>query len=91
MLPIASVVLGWRFAKEVRGRIDGQQASYCSTLVHDNAAIASGCGTGSIAQLLLDGKLKKPGVSPVEDALPTDLFEQAMHCRNIKIHHGWGV
>lgn len=83
--------IGVAIRSEVRGRKDGQQASYCSTLVHENAAIASGCGTGSIAQLLLEGKLKKPGVSPVEHALPTDLFEQAMHCRNIKIHHGWGV
>jgi saccharopine dehydrogenase-like NADP-dependent oxidoreductase len=57
--------------------------------VHENTAVASGCGTGSIAQLLLDGKLKKPGVSPVEEALPTHLFEQAMQSRGIKISHNW--
>lgn len=81
--------IGVAIRSEVTGRKDGELASYCSTLVHENTAIASGCGTGSIAQLLLDGKLKKPGVWAVEQALPTDLFEQAMHSRNIKIHQKW--
>ena len=81
--------IGVAIRSEVRGRKDGQPAGYCSTLVHDNTAIASGCGTGSIAQMLLNGKLKKPGVWTVEEALPTDLFEQAMHSRGIKIHQTW--
>lgn len=81
--------IGVAIRSEVTGRKDGQQACYCSTLVHDNTAIASGCGTGSIAQLLLDGKLKKPGVWTVEEALPTDLFEQTMQSRGIKIHQTW--
>jgi saccharopine dehydrogenase-like NADP-dependent oxidoreductase len=58
-------------------------------LVHENTAIASGCGTGSIAQLLLEGKLKKPGVWPVEQALPTNLFEETMQSRGIKINQEW--
>lgn len=73
----------------VTGFKDGQPASYCSTLVHENTAIASGCGTGSIAQLILDGKLKKPGVWAVEQALPTDLFEQTLQSRGIQIHQQW--
>lgn len=81
--------IGVAIRSEVTGRKDGQSAGHCSTLVHENTAIASGCGTGSIAQLLLDGKLKKPGVWPVEKALSTDLFEQAMQSRGIKIHHKW--
>ncbi len=81
--------IGVAIRSEVTGRKDGQPASYCSTLVHENTAIASGCGTGSIAQLLLEGKLKKPGVWPVEQVLPTDLFEQAMQSRGIKIHQEW--
>lgn len=81
--------IGVAIRSEVTGRKDGQPAAYCSTLVHDNTAIASGCGTGSIAQLLIDGKLKKPGVWTVEEALPTDLFEQAMQSRGIKIHQTW--
>jgi len=74
---------------EVTGQKDGQSARYCSTLVHDNTATAAANGTGSIAQLLLDGNLQKPGVWPVEEALPTDLFFQTMQSRNMKIHQEW--
>ncbi|BAZ20981.1 saccharopine dehydrogenase [Kalymmatonema gypsitolerans NIES-4073] len=81
--------IGVAVRSEITGRKDDREAVFCSTLVHGNTAVASGCGTGSIAQLLLDGKLKKPGVSPVEEAVPTDLFEQAMQSRGIKIHHNW--
>lgn len=81
--------IGVAIRSEVNGLKDSQPASYCSTLVHENTAIASGCGTGSIAQLLLEGKLKKPGVWPVEQALPTDLFEETMQSRGIKIHQEW--
>ncbi|WP_460204988.1 saccharopine dehydrogenase family protein [Scytonema sp. NUACC21] len=81
--------IGVAVRSEITGQKDGKEAVFCSTLVHENTAVASGCGTGSIAQLLLDGKLKKPGVTPVEEALPTDLFELAMQSRGIKIHHDW--
>ena len=81
--------IGVAIRSEVTGQKSGQSVGYCSTLVHENTAIASGCGTGSIAQLLLEGKLKKPGVWPVEQALPTALFEQAMQSRGIKIHQQW--
>ncbi|MBW4634932.1 MAG: saccharopine dehydrogenase NADP-binding domain-containing protein [Iphinoe sp. HA4291-MV1] len=79
--------IGVAVRSEITGYKDDKIATFCSTLVHENTAVASGCGTGSIAQLLLDGKLKKPGVSPVEEALPTDLFEQTMQSRGIKISH----
>jgi saccharopine dehydrogenase-like NADP-dependent oxidoreductase len=78
--------IGVAVRSEVTGQINGNDAVYCSSLVHENTAIAAGCGTGSIAQLLLAGKLKKPGVWPVE-ALPTDLFMQNMASRKIKIEH----
>jgi len=81
--------IGVAIRSEVKGQKSGQSACYCSTLVHENAAIASGCGTGSIAQLLLDGKLKKSGVWSVEQAVATDLFEQSMQSRGIKIHQEW--
>lgn len=81
--------IGVAIRSEVTGFNNGQPASYCSTLMHDNTAIASGCGAGSIAQLILEGKLKKPGVWTVEQALPTDLFQQTMLSRNIKIHQAW--
>jgi saccharopine dehydrogenase-like NADP-dependent oxidoreductase len=47
--------------------------------------VAAGAGTGSLAQLMLMGKLQQPGVWPVEQALSTELFEQTMQSRNIKI------
>ena len=81
--------IGVAVRSEVTGKKNGETAVYCSTLVHENTAVASGCGTGSIAQLLLEGKLTKPGVSPVEAALSTDLFIPAMHNRVIKINYNW--
>ncbi len=81
--------IGVAVRSEVTGQKDGQQAVYCSTLVHNNTAAAAGCGTGSIAQFLLEGKLKKPGVRPVEEALPTDLFAEAMQSRGIIIQQDW--
>lgn len=81
--------IGVAIRSEVTGSKDNREVGYCSTLVHENTAIASGCGTGSIAQLLLEKKFKKPGVWTVEQALPTDLFEQTMQSRKIKIHHEW--
>lgn len=77
--------IGVAVRAEVTGRINGKNAVYAANLVHKNTAIAAGCGTGSLAQLLLSGKLKKPGVWPVEAALTTDLFQQAMTSRHINI------
>ncbi len=81
--------IGVAIRSEVSGEKDGQSASYCSTLVHENTAIAAGIGTGTIAQLMLDGKINKPGVWVVEQALPTHLFEQAMSNRGLEIHGEW--
>jgi saccharopine dehydrogenase-like NADP-dependent oxidoreductase len=80
--------IGVAVRSEVSGIKDGKNASYCSTLVHNNTAIAAGAGTGSIAQLLLEG-FSKPGVYPVEEALPTDLFKKTMHSRQINIDYRW--
>jgi saccharopine dehydrogenase-like NADP-dependent oxidoreductase len=81
--------IGVAVRSEVTGQKNGKTAIFCSDLVHENTAIASGCGTGSIAQLLLEGKLNKPGVFAVEEALPTNLFKYTMQSRQIKIHHSW--
>ncbi|BAY89103.1 MULTISPECIES: saccharopine dehydrogenase family protein [unclassified Tolypothrix] len=81
--------IGVAVRAEVTGQKDGKTAVYFADLVHENTALASGCGTGSIAQLLLEGKLKKPGVSPVEEALPTDLFLEIMKSRGIEIYCNW--
>ncbi|NJL35894.1 MAG: KR domain-containing protein [Leptolyngbyaceae cyanobacterium SM1_4_3] len=74
---------------EVIGQNAGQSRCYRSVLVHPSAAIATGCGTGCIAQFLLSGQLQKPGVWAVEQVLPTNLFEQAMQSRNITIQQEW--
>ena len=77
--------IGVAVRSEVTGIKNGQKAKVCSTVVHQNAAEATGIGTGTIAQLILDGKLCQPGVWPVEQALSTALFEQAMESRGFKI------
>jgi len=38
---------------------------------------------------LLTEQLKKPGVWSVEQALPTDLFEQTLASRGLTIHQEW--
>lgn len=78
--------IGVAIRSEVTGIKDGKVTQVCSTLVHDNTAIAAGYGTGSVAQLLLTGELKKPGVWVVEQALATDLFEKTLDQRGVKIH-----
>jgi saccharopine dehydrogenase-like NADP-dependent oxidoreductase len=77
--------IGVAIRSEVSGQKNGQPAKICSTLVHENTAIAAGYGTGTLAELMLAGKLKQPGVWPVEQALPTDLFLQVMASRDLKI------
>ncbi|WP_353929909.1 saccharopine dehydrogenase NADP-binding domain-containing protein [Okeanomitos corallinicola TIOX110] len=78
--------IGVAVRAEVTGKKDGKNVVYTSTLLHENTAIAAGMGTGSIAKLLLAGKLKNPGVSPVEAALTTELFNQIVQERNIEIN-----
>ena len=77
--------IGVAMRAEITGTKAGKKAHYCSTMVHENTAIAAGAGTGSIAQLILEKKLRKPGIHPVEQALPTDLFLAAMENRGIEI------
>jgi len=81
--------IGVAVRSEVTGQKNGETRIFCSDLLHQNTAIASGCGTGSIAQLILEGKLNKPGVFPVEEALTTDFFESTMQSRAINIYHNW--
>lgn len=81
--------IGVAIRSEVTGKKDGKSAIFCSTLVHKNTAVAAGYGTGSLAQLILEGKLTKPGVWPVEQALPTNLFEETMESRGITIQRDW--
>ncbi|MBE9124600.1 MULTISPECIES: saccharopine dehydrogenase family protein [unclassified Coleofasciculus] len=78
--------IGVAIRSEVKGQKEGKPITVCSTLVHENTAVAAGAGTGSIAQLILTDQLHQPGVCPVEQALSTELFEQTMQSRGIQIH-----
>lgn len=77
--------IGVAMRAEITGIKDGKETSYYATMVHENTAIAAGAGTGSVAQLILAGKLNKPGIYPVEQALSTELFEETMKSRQIEI------
>jgi saccharopine dehydrogenase-like NADP-dependent oxidoreductase len=77
--------IGVAMRAEISGKKEGKTAKSCLTMVHENTAVAAGAGTGSVAQFILEGKLHKPGIYPVEQALPTDLFVAAMKSRKINI------
>lgn len=77
--------IGVAVRASVTGTKNGEIKTCQASLMHPNTAISAGCGTGSIAQLLLSGELNKPGVHPVEAALPTSLFLQTMRQRGISI------
>ena len=77
--------IGVAMRAEITGTKAGQPHTYCSTMVHRDTAIAAGAGTGAIAQYVLDGKLQQPGIRPVEQALSTELFIEAMNSRQIEI------
>jgi saccharopine dehydrogenase-like NADP-dependent oxidoreductase len=78
--------IGVAMRAEVTGKKNNRKVKYCSTLVHDNTAVAAGYGTGSVAQLVLAGKIHKPGIFPIEQVLPTHLFEEAMASRGMEIN-----
>ncbi|MEB3827904.1 saccharopine dehydrogenase family protein [Phormidium sp. CCY1219] len=75
----------------VSGMKEGKPATFCSSTLHESAAVATGIGTGSIAEMMLDRKLDRPGVWPVEQALPTDLFKQIMASRNMKLYREFSI
>jgi saccharopine dehydrogenase-like NADP-dependent oxidoreductase len=81
--------IGVAMRAEISGFKNEEKVKYCSTMVHENTAIAAGYGTGSVAQSILEERLKKPGIWAVEQALPTNLFEEVMASRGIKIEIDW--
>jgi saccharopine dehydrogenase-like NADP-dependent oxidoreductase len=74
---------------DVKGQKDGHPARYQSTLVHDNAAIATGIGTGSVSALILAGKIDRPGVWPIEQVLTTSQFEEISLGRHLQVSTHW--
>ncbi|MBD2665881.1 saccharopine dehydrogenase [Richelia sinica FACHB-800] len=81
--------IGVAVRAEVTGIKEDKKMAYTAAVLHNNTTVATGLGTGSIAQLILEGKLQKPGVFPVEAALSTNLFTQVMDSRGIKINSHW--
>lgn len=78
--------IGVAMRAEVLGYSNGEPTRSYSTFTCEDTAAAAGAGTGSIAQLVLEGTLRKPGVWSVEQALPTEAFEAATRSRNLPIH-----
>jgi saccharopine dehydrogenase-like NADP-dependent oxidoreductase len=70
---------------DVRGKKEGQLGCYSATFVHESAAISTGIGTGSVAEFILSGRIHKPGVWPIEQALNTPLFVEMLDSRRLKI------
>lgn len=71
---------------DAEGTKAGVATHYTSTFAHDSTAIAAGQGTGGVAELILTGKLHQPGVYPVEQALPTDLFRWVLGDRQLQVN-----
>ena len=69
----------------IEGQHQEKSVTYLATATHPDTAVAAGYGTGSIAQLILSGQLSLPGVWPVEQALPTPLFEKTLATRGLDI------
>jgi saccharopine dehydrogenase-like NADP-dependent oxidoreductase len=81
--------IGVAMKAEITGEKAGKTQTYYATMKHDNTAIAAGAGTGTVVELILAGKLKQPGIYPIEQALSTELFLAAMNSHNIEIIHSW--
>jgi saccharopine dehydrogenase-like NADP-dependent oxidoreductase len=81
--------IGVAMRVDILGQKNGKTAHYYSTFVHDNAAIATGIGTGSICELILSGQIRKPGVWPVEQALTTPLWENLLNSRGLLVEQYW--
>ena len=74
---------------ELEGEVNGKLCTYRSQFYHENTAIAAGCGTSSIAEWIWTGKLAKPGVWPVEQAITGEQFTEMMGLRNLQINQSW--
>jgi len=83
--------IGVAMQVECTGKKAGQLAHAAGTLIHRDTAAAAGCGTGSIAELILADRLSKPGVWTVEQALPTDLFVEGMRSRPLDISQTFSI
>lgn len=77
--------VGISMRTQIEGVKEGQKATYVSTFDHEDTAYCAGSGTGAVAQLILAGRLNKPGIWPVEQALSTELFEETLAERGLTV------
>ncbi|WP_041244896.1 saccharopine dehydrogenase NADP-binding domain-containing protein [Gloeobacter kilaueensis] len=77
--------VGVRIRAQVSGIKDGQSSLRTAVLSHHNTTVVCGIGTGSLAELMLNGKVNKPGVWTVDEALSTPLFEQIVTNRRLVV------
>ncbi len=77
--------VGIAMRMQIDGEKDGKAASYLATFDHEDTAFCAGCGTGSIAQLILSNQLAKPGVWAVEQILSTEQFETTLAQRQLVV------
>ncbi len=77
--------IGVAMVAEITGQHNGNPAQAIVSYSGDNTMTAVGQGTGAVAEYLLSGNLFPAGVFPVEAALPTANFQQAMQRRDVEI------
>lgn len=77
--------IGLAMRAEITGLHQRSPMQYTATFIHPDTTAAAGMGTGSIAQVLLSGELRMPGVWPVEQAMPTDLFQATSQQRGLTV------
>ena len=70
---------------DVEGQSQGQATRARVTLSHPQMLRTVGAGTGSLAQLLLSQSWQAPGVWPVEQALPSPLFQKTLQQRGLSV------
>lgn len=77
--------LGVAMVAQVQGQRQGQPTTATVTFSHPQMIRTVGAGTGSLAQLILTGQWSKPGVWPVEQAIPSELFLKTLHQRQLPV------
>jgi saccharopine dehydrogenase-like NADP-dependent oxidoreductase len=77
--------IGIAMRAKVIGQKQEQPAIAEVTFVHPHMIDTVGCGTGSIAQLILSGQLQKPGVWPVEQSLASSQFLKTLQQRGLAV------
>jgi saccharopine dehydrogenase-like NADP-dependent oxidoreductase len=77
--------IGIAMQAKVIGQYQGRSATAQVSFAHPHMLPTVGCGTGSIAQLILAQRLQKPGVWPVEQVLPSPLFLETLTQRRLEV------